>query len=188
MDFLTHLWIPILVSAAAVWFASALAWMAVGHHKNDNLALPNEKEFIETVKGWGLPPGEYMFPDFRRCQGMSKQEKQALYETMQKSPMGMLRVWGPMNMGGNMLWTFVVFLVVSVLVGYLGWAALPRGASFGQVFQVLGTAGVLAHCFGGLPGDIWFQRSKRGMVTCFIDGIVFGLITGAVFAWLWPVV
>jgi hypothetical protein len=187
MDFLSHLWIPILASAAAVWFASALAWMLVGHHKNDNLPLPNEQEVIDTVKRWNLPAGEYMFPDFRRCKGMSKEQKQAMYESMQKNPMGLLRVWGKINMGGNMLWTFVVFLVVSVLIAYLGWAALPHARdSFAHVFRVLGTAGVLAYCFASLPNDIWFQRSKRAMATSFIDGLVFGLITGAVFAWLWP--
>jgi len=187
MDFLTHLWIPILASTAAVWFASALAWMLVGHHKDDWKALPNEQEFIETMKRWNLPPGEYGYPDFRRCKGMSKEEKKAKYEEMQKSPMGLLRVWGKINMVANMLWTLVVFLVVSVFIAYLGWAALPHARdSFQHVFQVLGTAGILAYCFASFPGDIWFQKPKRAMVTNFIDGVVFGLITGAMFAWLWP--
>jgi hypothetical protein len=93
-----------------------------------------------------------MYPDFRRCKGMSKEQKQAMYESMQKNPMGMLRVWGRINMGANMLWTFVVFLVVSVAIAYLGWAALPHARdSFGHVFQVLGTAGVLAYCFASFP-------------------------------------
>ena len=174
---------------AAVWIASALAWMIVGHHKNDNPALPNEQEVIDTIKGWNLPPGEYMFPDFRRCKGMTKEQKQAMYENMQKSPMGILRVWGKISMGGNMLWTFVVCLVVSTLIAYLGWSALPHaGSSFAHTFQVLGTAGILAYCFASFPGDIWFQRSRRAMTTNFIDGVVFGLIPGAVFAWLWPAV
>jgi hypothetical protein len=95
-----------------------------------------------------------------------------------------------------MVLTLVVFLVVSLLVGYLGWNALPHGmgaagvvadgADFTKVFQVLGTAGILAYCFASLPNDIWFQRSGREIATNLIDGVVFGLITGAVFAWLWP--
>jgi hypothetical protein len=187
MEFLSHLWLPILVSAAAVWFASALAWMAVGHHKEDSLPLPNEQEVIDTVKRWNLSPGEYMFPDFRRCKGMSKEEKKTMYENMQKNPMGLFRVWGKISMGGNMLWTFVVFLLASAMIGYLGWAALPHARdSFGHIFQVLGTAGILAYCFASFPNDIWFQRSKRAMAMCAIDGVVFGLITGAIFAWLWP--
>lgn len=198
MDFLTHLWLPILASAAAVWVASALAWMAIGHHKNDWKALPDEQGFIDSLKRMGIPPGTYGFPEFRRCQGMSKQEKMALWEEMQKSPMGLLRVWGPISMGKNMVLTFLVFLAVSVLVGYLGWVTLGHGATaagglaelprpdFAKVMQVTGTAGILAYCFASLPNDIWFQRSGREMLTSLIDGIAFGLITGAVFGWLWP--
>jgi hypothetical protein len=198
MDFLTHLWLPIVASAAAVWIASCLAWMVVGHHKNDWKELPAEGEFIDAVEAMKIPPGTYGFPEFRKCAGLSKEQKQALWENMQKRPMGLLRVWGPINMGRNMGLTLLVYLIVSVLIGYLGWATLGHGEGaaaglasvarpgFGRVMQVLGTAGVLAYCFAGLPNDIWFQRSRREVVTGLIDGVAFGLITGAVFAWLWP--
>jgi hypothetical protein len=191
MEFLTQLWLPILASAAAVWVASALAWMAIGHHKNDWKEVPNENDFIETLKRMGVPPGSYGFPEFRKCEGMTTEQKKAKWEEMQKNPMGLLRVWGPISMGRNMLLTFVVFLAVSVLLAYIGWAALPHGGlagrpAFGKIMQVLGTAGILAYCAAGLPNDIWFQRSRRETMTCLVDGVAFGLIAGAVFAWLWP--
>lgn len=196
MEFLTHLWLPIVVSAAAVWVASFLAWMAVGHHKNDWKRIPNEREFIDAVERMGIPPGNYGFPEFRRCEGLSNEQKQAMWDEMQKRPIGLLRVWGPIRMGQSMLLTFLVFLVVSALIGYLGWSALPHGgatpeglaprADFWKVFQVLGTAGILAYCFAGLPNDIWFQKSRREVMMHLIDGVVFGLLTGAVFGWLWP--
>ena len=70
---------------------------------------------------------------------------------------------------------------------------VPHGAAAGEArpefansMQVLGTAGILAYCFAGLPNDIWFQRSIREVVTGLVDGVACGLITGAVFAWLWP--
>jgi hypothetical protein len=97
-----------------------------------------------------------------------------------------------------MLLTLLVYLAVSVLVGYLGWNALPHAGvaagalseslrpGFAKIMQVLGTAGVLAYCFASLPNDIWFQRSGREVLTSLIDGVIFGLITAAVFAWLWP--
>jgi hypothetical protein len=184
MEYLTQLWIPILVSAAAVWVASALCWMAIGHHNHDHAAIPDEQGFIEALKSWNLPPGNYGFPDFQKCKDKSIPADQK--PKWGEGPMGLLRVWGPTSMGGNMLWTFLTFLVVSALIAYLGSAALRPGDSFAHVFQVLGTAGVLAYCFAGIPNDIWFQKSRRSMVLNFIDGVVFGLITGAVFAWLWP--
>ena len=183
MDLFTHLWIPILASAAAVWVASALGWMFVNHHAKDHEALPNESSAMDQMRSWSLRPGVYGFPhiDKKDC---GSPEAKAKWEA---GPCGTIRIWGKVNMGGNMIKTLVVYLVVSVLVGYLGWSALPHaGAPFAKVFQVLGTAGVLAYCFAGLPGDIWFQQSRRAMVMNFIDGIVFGLITGAIFASLWP--
>ena len=193
MDFLTHLWLPILASAAAVWVASALAWMLVGHHKRDWREVPNEDEFIATVKRMGIPPGSYGFPEFRRLEGLTGEEKRAKWDEMQQRPIGLLRVWGPISMGRSMTLTFVVFLAASALIGYLGWNALPHGAAagearpgFAKTMQVIGTAGVLAYCVAGLPNDIWFQRSRREIATGLVDGVAFGLITGAVFAWLWP--
>jgi hypothetical protein len=41
-DFLTHLWLPIVLSCIGVLIASAFAWMAIGHHKKDRDAIPNE--------------------------------------------------------------------------------------------------------------------------------------------------
>ena len=47
-------------------------------------------------------------------------------------------------MGGKLAGTFSVHLVVSTLIAYLASVALPRTAAFARVFQVVGTAGILA--------------------------------------------
>lgn len=208
MDFLTHLWLPILLSGVGVWIASFIAWMAIGHHKKDRDAIPGgrEQEFMDTLTRMGIGPGNYGFPDFCQHDALPRKERmekmKALYD---RRPMGVLRVWGEMNMGVNMAVTFMFYLFTSAVIGYLGWAALPHGSptatlpgvgtvtatalggvSFGKVFQVCGTAGILAYCFASVPNDIWFQLKRRAMVMNWIDGIVFGLLTGAIFAWLWP--
>ena len=36
--------------------------------------------------------------------------------------------------------------------------------------------------FAFLPNAIWFQATPRSIVTRVIDGVVYGLATGAVFA------
>lgn len=207
MDFLTNLWLPILLSGVAVWFASALAWMAIGHHKRDRDPIPGgesgEREFMDVLRRMNLSAGTYGFPDFCRHDALPRAERmqamKALYDTR---PMGILRVWGEMNMGVNMLLTFAFYLVTSAVIASLAWAALaPLGPgagsgamlaaggaepSFGRVFQITATAGVLAYCFASFPNDLWFQNKRRAMVMNWIDGAVFGLITGAIFAWLWP--
>lgn len=196
MDFLAHLWLPILVSAVGVWTASAIAWMAVGHHNKDRNAMPGgsggEQEFMDTITRLNISPGNYGFPDFFQADHLPRKERtEALKALYDKHPQGLLRVWAPTNMGANMLLTFAFYLVTSALIGYLGWAALPHGngggaATFGKVFQVLGTAGILAYCFANFPNDLWFQKKRRAMVMDWIDGMIFGLITAAIFAWLWP--
>jgi hypothetical protein len=203
MDFLAHLWLPILVSGVAVWFASFIAWMAIGHHKKDRDAIPGggEQEFMSTITRMNIPPGNYGFPDFCQHDKLPRKEKMdALKLLYDRHPQGLLRVWAPTNMGRNMLLTFLFYLLTSTAVAFLGWTALPHAAppadSAGahadgisltcKVFQTLTTAAILAYGFASFPGDLWFQKKRRAMLMDALDGVVFGLITGAVFAWLWP--
>ena len=90
------------------------------------------------------------------------------------------------TMGGKMVATFIVYLVVSTLIAYLTRVALPGTAPFARVFQVAATAGILAYCFSFLPSAIWWGSYKRTIVANVIDGIIYGAITGAIFAWRWP--
>jgi hypothetical protein len=88
-------------------------------------------------------------------------------------------------MGRNMLLSFLVFLVVSVFIGYLAAETLPAGAGAGRVFRITGTAGVLAYCFSWLPNAIWFSHSGASIRNNFFDSVLYGLVTGGVFALLW---
>ncbi len=191
MDFLTQLWLPILVAGVVVWIASAVAWMAIGHHTKDRDPIPDgrEQELMDAVSRLNIRPGSYGFPDFFQCKDKNipaAERKQAMKELYNRHPQGLLRVWAPINMGRNMALTALFYLVTSAVIGYLAWAALPQGTPFAKVFQVVGTAAILAYCFAGFPGDLWFQEKRRAMAMNLIDGVIFGLITGAIFAWLWP--
>lgn len=179
---IANLWLPILLSAALTWIASAIMWMAMPHHKKDHVALPNEQAFMDFVKAQDIKPGNYGFPNFGSGQCNTPEGKQKWKE----GPLGLLSVWGNVSMGRNMFLTFMVFLVASALIGYLGSMTLARGADFTKVMQVLGLAGVLTYSFSHIPGAIWFGAYPRTIVANIFDGIVYGLITGAIFAWLWP--
>ena len=91
-----------------------------------------------------------------------------------------------MTMGGTMAATFIVYLAVSTLIAYLTRVALPGAAPFARVFQVATTAGILAYCFSFIPNALWFGSYKRTIVATFIDGLIYGAITGVIFAWHWP--
>ena len=102
-------------------------------------------------------------------------------------PWGTLNIWSrQVNMGRNLLQSFVFYLVTSFFVAYLGTLALEPESAFSKVFQVTGTAGILAYAFGHVPNSIWFGTHRRPMWMDVIDGVCFGLITGLIFAAFWP--
>jgi hypothetical protein len=186
MDFLLTLWLPILLSAAAVWIVSTIFGMPFLHHKNDFIGLPPQEEdaFLESVRKIGIKPGNYLFPDFRTREAM---ELEKVKKALEQGPVGHLSLWRPpLTMGGKLASTFVVYLVVTILIAYLASVTLPRPAEFGRVFQVVGTAGILAYCFSFIPSAVWFGAYKRSIVASIIDGIALGVITGLIFAWRWP--
>ena len=183
MDMLVQLWLPTLLSAVAVWILAAMAWTVLPHHRGDSSKLPNEDGVLATLRGMNIPSGNYQFP---RCEHGQHNDPE-MKKKWEAGPTGMLSVWpANISMGKCMGLSFLVYLAVSVMVAYLGAMTLPAGASFLKVFQVMGTAGVLGYGFAHLPGGIWFQAYPRAMLMNVIDGVVFGLATGAIFAALWP--
>jgi len=184
MELVLPLWLPILLSAAAVWIVSIIASMALPHHKQDWIGLPDEDGFMDYIRRSGIKPGNYLFPDFRTREAM-KSEK--VEKALKEGPVGHLSVWPtPLTMGDKMLGTFIVYLIVSTLIAYLTRVAIPGAAAFARVFQVATTAGILAYCFSSIPNAIWWGSYKRTIVANVVDGILYGAITGAIFAWRWP--
>jgi hypothetical protein len=184
MELLIPLWLPILLSAVAIWIISAIVWMALPHHKQDFIGLTDEDGFMDSIRRSGIKPGNYVFPDFRDREAM-KSEK--ISKALEEGPVGHLSVWRtPLTMVSKLVGTFIVYIVVSTLIAYLTRVALPGPAEFAKVFQIAGTAGILAYCFSSIPNALWFGSYKRTIVASFIDGIVYGHITGAIFAWRWP--
>lgn len=184
---LANLWLPILVSAAAVWIASAIAWIVMPHHKGEHKPFPDEDAVLAAIRGQNVPPGIYAFPDW----DPSKSKDPAFIAKMTAGAMGMVHVWpanamDPKTMGGKMIMTFSYCIIVSALLAYLGTMALPKGVEFMHVFRFIGTAGIMSYTLSRIPIDICFNTPRRNMIAAMIDGIAFGLITGAVFGWLWP--
>lgn len=187
MDLLA-LWVPIVLSAGAVWVVSTVFGMPFLHHKNDWVGLPPAEEdafmtFIRS-RGNGMAPGNYLFPDFRTREAM---ESERVGRALREGPVGHLSLWRPpLGMGGKLAATFFVHLAASTLIAYLACITLPRAAEHARVFQVVGSAGILAYCFSFIPNAVWFGASGRTIMLGIIDGVVYGVITGAIFAWRWP--
>lgn len=183
MEFLSDLWLPILLSAIALHFSSFLAWVVLPHHFGDKKKLDQEDQVMDLVRNLKIPPGNYMFP---YAQTKKEQGSAEFQEKYNSGPTGCLDVYAKINMGANLAWTLVYFLVTATVIGYITHVACIPGAeetNFLKVFRFAGTVGILTYASSGILNRIWF---KARITTDFVDGVVFGLILGLIFAALYP--
>jgi hypothetical protein len=180
MPSLASLWLPIVLSAVFVFLVSSVVHMVLQIHKGDYKKMPNEDGVLDALRKLGVVPGQYMFPHCSSMQDFNKPEMKAKFE---QGPMGTIVVRGKdcMNMGKALGQWFVFCLLISVFVAYL----TSLGASHG-VFRIATTVAVLGHCFTSVCDSIWKGVSWSTTVKFVFDGVLYALVTGATFAWLWP--
>lgn len=183
MEFLTALWMPILVSAVLVFFASFLIHMVLPHHKSEFKKLADEDAAMAAIGS--VAAGRYMFP----CPESKDEWKTPEFKARcEKGPNGMLIVWpGPVNMGQNLLVTFLYYILVGIFVAYLGWHAFSQWQSHEYLdrFRICGAAAFAAHGLGWMSYIIWYRANA--FWPNFFDSVVYALVTAGTFAWLWPV-
>jgi hypothetical protein len=189
MEFLIALWLPILLSAVAVFLVSSIFHMALPIHKGDTLGIANEEQVGEAMRAGNLQPGEYMMPF---CGDMKEMGSEDYKAKLDRGPVLFMTVMpnGPLGMGKSLIQWFLYSLVLGVFVAYVGklTLGLPEGPApeFSHVFRVLGTVAVLPYAVSYLQDVIWKGRSVKIATKFAIEGLVYGLVTGAIFAWFWP--
>lgn len=185
MEYLSALWMPILVSAVAVFVVSSVIHMMTPMHKSDCRRLPDEGRLLEALRAQSITPGEYMFPGADSMKDMGTPEMQEKYR---RGPVGMLTICpsGPPNMGKSLSLWFLFSLLASVFTAWVCGHSLRWGAEFGAVFPVAAIAAVVTYSIGNLPDGIWKGTPWSTVAKYIVDGVLYGLATGAVFAWLWP--
>lgn len=179
------LWLPVLVSAAAVWMASAIVWMALPHHKSDFSKLPSEEGVSEALKKLALTPGQYLLPFMG---DMSKMKDPAFIKRMEEGPIAMItsRPNGVPGMAKNLVLYFGYCVLVSFTTAYVARHTLNFGAEKMHAFQLTGTVAICSYALATIPESIWMWRPWPATLKHVADAIAYGLITGAIFAWLWP--
>jgi len=183
---LVQLWLPILLAAVGVFVASSIIHMALKFwHNPDYHGFSNEGE-AQAVLGKGNPaPGLYMIP---YCSNPGDMKKPEVLEKFKKGPVAyiMLRAGTTPSMGAPLIQWFLFSLVVALFSGYVAGATLGPGTESMQVFRVAATAGFMGMGFGSIPAGIWWGQPWKAVAKDVVDGLVYGLIIGAVFASLWP--
>ena len=185
MEFLTQLWLPILVSGVASFIISALAWTVLPHHKKDWRGLPDPDAVQAAMRANPPEVGQYSLPWARDARAF---EDPAMKQRLAEGPRAFITIVpnGMPAMGPMMLKSVIYNVVVSLLVAYVTWHALGPEAPYLEVFRIAGTTAIMAYTLASVPDSIWFGRPWRTYGMQVIDGVAFGLVTAGVFGWLWP--
>jgi hypothetical protein len=185
MTSLSALWLPILLSAVFVFIASSVLHMATPWHKNDYRSVPQEEQVTAALRPLAIPPGDYMVP---RPKSMDQMRSPEFAEQMRQGPVLVMSVLpnGMTPMGGLLVKWFIYLLVVSFIAGGIAAHVLPPNTDSHVIVHLTGMAAFLAYSLALWQMAIWYRRSLGTTIRATIDGLVYGLITGATFAWLWP--
>jgi hypothetical protein len=180
---MTALILPIVVSAVLVFIISALVWMVGPHHKTEWKGVPNEEGTRTAMRG--ISPGLYMIPWAGSQQARTET---AFVKKMAEGPLAYITIarTRSMSMGPMMVQSLIYYLVVSAIVAYVAIHAMPNGASYLHVFQVVGTISWLAYGFGVVPESIWFGRPWSSTFKQIFDALLYALVTAGAFGWRWP--
>ncbi len=179
------LWLPIVVSAVVVFFVSSIIHMALPIHRNDWRRLPNEDAVMAALRPLNIAPGDYLAPRPASPQGMKDPEFVA---RMNAGPVLIMTVRpaGPPSMGRNLALWFVYLIVVGVFAAYIAGRAIAPGTRAGEVVRFAGCTAFLAYSLALLQNSIWYWRNWGATIRSVVDGLIYGLLTGGIFAYFWP--
>lgn len=180
------LWLPILISAVAVFIVSAIIHMVLRYHRNDYEPLPNEDAAIDALAPMSIPPGDYIMP---YAGDMSAMKDPAYLEKVKRGPVAFITVIPAskvMSMRNQLTGWFLYSVFVSLLAAYLTGRALGPGAEYLEVFRFAGTTAFVGYSVALLHDSIWFGRKWSSTLKSVFDGFVYACVTAGVFGWLWP--
>ena len=185
MTALSALLVPIVLSAVIVFVASSIIHMALPWHKSDYPKVPNEDRVREALRPLTIPPGDYMIPRAASMQDMKSPEFMA---KMNEGPVMVVTVMpnGPWTMGKNLAQWFVYSVIVGVFAAYVAATALPPGAPYLRVFQLVGVSAFMGYALALWQLSIWYRRDWMTTIKSNVDGLIYALLTAGTFGWLWP--
>ncbi len=185
MTELSALWLPIILSSVIVFIVSSAIHTLPLWHRRDYPPVPQEDKVMDALRPFAIPPGEYMFP---HAAGMKEMRSPEFIEKRKKGPVMLINVYpaGQMGMGKNLVQWFCYTIIIGIFSAYLAGRALPPGAQYLQVFRFAGTTAFIAYTVASWQRMVWYGQSWGITIKMTLDGIIYGLLTGGVFGWLWP--
>lgn len=185
MTSMMQMWLPVLLSAVAVFLASGFSHMALKFwHQADSRGFDNEDEVAAVVRRGTKGAGMYMLPYCTAENATTPEMKRKLAE----GPVGVMFLRErDSGVGKALAQWFVLVLVITLFVAYVAANTLAAASPAMHVFRVTGTIAFMAYGFAPILYGIWFGQPWGSVFKHVFDGVIYGLLTGAIFAWLWPV-
>ncbi len=185
MTGLHALWLPIVLSAVAVFVLSSLVHMVLPWHKSDYRTLEREADVMSALRPFNLSAGDYMAPRPSSMADMKSPEFQAKAKQGPRFILTMLPP-GDFGMASQLATWFVYSLVIWTLAAYVAGRALPPGASYLEVFRFAGVTTFSCYAMALPQTSIWYGRAWRITLASAADGLLYALFTAGIFGWLWP--
>jgi hypothetical protein len=186
LEWLTALWLPILVSAVGVYAASSLIHMVFKWHHADYKKFPNEDDVRAAIRAGNTQGGgEYMLP---YCASPKDAGLPEMQKKFQEGPIGLLIIGPPgvvPGMGKPLILWFAFNLVTAAIIGYVAYKALLTPYTFGQVARLTGGLAFLAYATGGIQYGIWMGKPWKSVAKDVLDAAIYATITAVAFAMLW---
>lgn len=178
------LWLPILLAAVIVFAVSSVVHTVLAYHQSDYGPVPSEDQVMDALRGFEIPPGDYVVP-YMTAQNMRSEE---FKQKMEKGPVAFMTVIpsGMPKMGKSLVLWFLYCLVVGLLAGYVAGAALPPGSHYMTVFRIVGATAFAGYGLALLQSSIWYYKGWVATAKSVADGLVYALLTAGTFGWLWP--
>lgn len=182
-----ELWLPTVLSAVAVFILSSIIHMVVPWHKNDYAKFPDEAGVLDALRGYNLPPGEYMAPAPAGRGDMSSPEFQA---KVKRGPLVILNIQSgdSISMGRPLILWFGYVLVVSALAGHVAVVATGGDPAIHTrtIFHTVGLAALLAYAGALWQQTIWFRKPALTSFKATFDALIYALTTAVIFVYFWP--
>lgn len=184
---LTDLWMPILLGAILAWMASAAIHLALKYHNGDYRQLANEDEVAAAIRNGSPSPGLHSLP---YCVDMKQMNDPAMQAKFTNGPVAFVTVFpnGMPPMGKLIGQQVLYFLVGCALIGWVAALVLAPGAPMDRVFCVVGSISFLAFGWAVVPFAIWYGHAWSTTAKYLLDALIYALVVGGCFAWLWPAV
>jgi len=182
---LASLWLPILLSAVIVFVVSSIIHMLLPYHRTDLGRLPDEDKVMDALRKYRMAPGDYMIP----CAGSLKAAGAPEFiSKMKRGPVALMTVMksGPPSMVTSLAWWFIYSVVVGIFAAYIAGRALGAGSHYLAVFRFAGCTAFVGYSLALWQNVIWYKRSWKATLKSSFDGLLYGLLTGGTFGWLWP--